>query len=166
MPTKFIPIRPKQFNSKAITKAIKRRADNVSKTMESDFLSGVKDWKHKVNFNVEVTLHGSGVSISIYTNDEVYKFVHDGTKAHEIVAKTPGGKLRFQGTYTAKTIPGTIQSRSGGSSGNYQYRVSVNHPGFEGRFFSKLIFKKWTPRFKREMELAIKEGARETGHSI
>lgn len=166
MPTAFRPVRYKKFKSEAIEKSIKRRADKVSKLMEKDFESGVKDWSHKVKFTVEVTLHGSGVSISIYTDDEVYKFVHDGTKAHEITAKAPGGRLRFQGTYTAKTVPGTIPSRSGGPSGDYQYRVSVDHPGFEGRYFSKLIFKKWNPRFKREMESALKEGAQASGHSI
>ena len=167
MPVIFKAIKPKNFDDKAIRNALKSKADRVSKLIEKDFLEGVRTWEHKVSFDTEVIINpNGGVSITVDTDDEIYTFVHEGTRPHKIEPKTPGGKLRFQGTYTAKTVPGVIKSKSGGPSGEFTYRNFVNHPGTKGRQFAKVIFKKWRPFFEREMQRALNEGAKNTGHSI
>jgi hypothetical protein len=106
-----------------------------------------------------------GVSIAVDTFDEIYEMVHEGTRPHLIRAKKKK-TLKFQGTYSAKTTPGVIQSKSGGSSGPSLYRQVVRHPGFKGRNFTKPIFAKWRPFFERQMQRALDEGAKKSGHSI
>lgn len=167
MPVIFKAIKPKAFNNKAIVDSIKQRGETAKNLLLKDYQAGTRTWSHKVEFDAELIINpNGGVSITVDTDDEIYTFVHDGTKPHKIEPKTPGRRLRFQGTYTAKTVPGVIQSRSGGSSGEFQYRQSVQHPGSKGRFFTKPIFKKWRPFFEREMKRALAEGAKNTGHSI
>lgn len=162
----FKAITPKALKVAEIYKAIESRAEGVKKGVLKDFQSGVKDWNHKVEFEAEVIVNpNGGVSIIVDTGDKIYFFTHEDMPPHEIRAK-PGHKLRFQGTYTRKTIPGVIQSRSGGPSGEFIYRDFVMHPGSKGTHAATIILKKWKPFFEREMQRALDEGAKRSGHSI
>lgn len=167
MPVAFVPIKPKAFKSDAFVKEVTREATKAKDGMHNDYKKGVSSWTTKVDFNAELIVNPSGgVSITVDVDNEIYTFVHDGTKAHTIKPKKPGGKLRFQGTYTAKTTPGIIQSKSGGPSGEFVYRNIVQHPGTKGRNFTKLIMKKWKPFFQRSMKRALENAAKKSGHSI
>lgn len=167
MPVAFKAISPKALKVDEIYKAIELNAAVAKKGILKDYQKTTQTWDHKVDFEAELIINpNGGVSITVDTDDEQYFWVHEGTKPHEIRPKKPGGKLRFQGTYTAKTVPGVIQSRSGGPSGEFQYRDVVQHPGTKARLFSKPIFKKWKPFFERQMQRALDEGAKKSGHAI
>lgn len=166
MPVMFKPITPKALKVQAIYDSIEKSAKVVEAGILKDYKEGTRTWEHKVNFNAELTINpNGGVSIIVDTDDEIYTFVHEGTKSHVIKPKQ-AKRLRFQGTYTAKTVPGVIQSREGGASGEFQYSTGVNHPGTKARLFSKPIFRKWKPFFERQMQRALDEGAKRSGHSI
>lgn len=166
MPVAFKPILPKALKEQVFLDEIKAAAEVARKGILKDYQAGVKDWDHKVVFESEVVISGGGVGIVVDTDDQIYTYVHDGTKPHVIKPKKPGGKLRFQGTYTAKTVPGVIQSRPGGASGEVLYSATVNHPGTKARNFSKPILKKWKPFLGRQLQRALNEAARKSGHAI
>jgi hypothetical protein len=90
---------------------------------------------------------------------------YEGTKEHIILPKN-AKRLRFQNTYTAKTVPGVIGSRSGGPSGDTVFSNGVIHPGTEARNFTKIIEKTWQSKFKRIMEKAISNAAKRSGHAL
>ncbi|MDI9548188.1 MAG: hypothetical protein QM346_11390, partial [Chloroflexota bacterium] len=93
-----------------------------------------------------------------------YRYVAEGTKPHAIRPKR-ARMLAFPGTYRAKTTPGVIGSQAGGGSGETRYASAVAHPGTQAREFHKLIAKKRQSSFKREMEEAMREAARKSGHA-
>ena len=166
MPVMFKPITPKALKVQAIYDSIEKQAKVVEAGILKDYKETTRTWDHKVDFRAELTINlNGGVSIVVDTDDEIYTFVHEGTKPH-VIKPRQAKRLRFQGTYTAKTVPGVIQSREGGASGEFQYSAGVNHPGTKARLFSKPIFRKWKPFFERQMQRALDEGARKSGHSI
>ena len=168
-------IKPARFNSLAFAYAIAAAANEAGKEIQKDFEATTKTWKHKPQFVKEVDVKTSPVQVLVGTDDEIYRYVDEGTKPHPIFAGIYTGKsnkkaLAFQwggkGSYKAKTSPGVIGSRSGGPSGPFVAFPYVQHPGTKARNFDKMIQKKWTPRFKRLMEKAISTGAKKSGHSI
>ena len=168
-------IKPRRFRSEAFTRAITAAANEAGKEIKKDFEATTKTWKHKPDFVKEVDTKASPVQVLVGTDDEIYRFVDEGTKPHPIFAGAYTGKsnkkaLAFQwggkGSYRAKTKPGFIGSRAGGPTGPFVAFPYVQHPGTKPRHFDKIIQKKWTPRFKRLMERAMSAGAKGSGHSI
>jgi hypothetical protein len=168
-------IKPARFKSEAFTKAITAAANEAAKQIEKDFEATTKTWKHKPKFVKEVDVRTSPVQVLVGTDDEIYRYVDEGTKPHPIFAGIYTGKsnkkaLAFQwggpGSYRAKTSPGVIGSKAGGPTGPMVAFPFVQHPGTNPRNFDETIQKKWEPRFKRLMEQAMSAGARGSGHSI
>lgn len=135
-----------------------------AKEITADFEKTTQTWDHKPKFESVISLTGPGPTVMVGTDDLVYKFVDEGTKAHEIVPKRPGGVLVFPGTFSAKTIPGVIGSRAGYKGGEIIKRPRVHHPGTEARRFTEVIKGKWEKRFKSDMEDVMREAARDSGH--
>jgi hypothetical protein len=136
---------------------------------EEDFQATTATWKHWVKFEKTVDL-GDPLRAAVYTDDEIYRYVNDGTEPHPIFAGIYTGKsnkraLAFPGTFSAKTAPRVIGSGAGASGGKTSVVPYVNHPGTEAREFDAVIQEKWTPRFKNTMEKALRDGARATGYS-
>lgn len=168
MPIIAKAIHPKKFKAEAFVKAIEREAkpyaDGVKRDYEKTFQNWKPEDKPRLIVNININLGGS-VSISIDVEGEIYSYVHEGTRPHIIKAKRVK-YLKFSSGYTAKTQPGRIASMAGGPTGEALYRQVVHHPGFEGRFFSKAIVKKWRQPFYKAMQRALDKGAKESGHSI
>lgn len=166
MPTVFKPILPAKFKVNGFVEELAIASRDVEKGMLKDYQAGVKTWNHKPDFTSKTVINmNGGISIEVSTEDEVYTYVHEGTGPHDIRPRR-ARRLRFQNTYTAKTIPGLIQSRSGGASGDVVYSRGVRHPGFPGRFFSKPIKAKWGPFFSRQIQRAFDKAVKKSGQSI
>lgn len=166
MPIILHPITPKAFKSQVFIKELTKAMESVEAGIKKDYEAGVKDWSEKPKFTSKTTVNPNGaVSVEVDTDDEIYTYVHEGTGPHPILPKK-AKKLRFKGTYTAKTVPGVIQSRQGGASGDDVFSAGVMHPGSKGRFFSKPIKKKWEPFMKRQTQRALDKAAKESGHGV
>lgn len=159
-------IKPSRLRDDALRLELLNAMRRMGTKIKGDFEKTTATWKHKPKFEVLVSLKGVGPTVVVDTNDEIYRYVSEGTKPHVIRPRTPGGRLAFQGTYTAKTSPGVIGSTSGGSSGDMVYAREVHHPGTQARDFHKVISKEWQGKFKREMEEAMRKAARDTGHGM
>lgn len=165
----FKAIKPKRLREKEMRLTLLNAMRKAGTQVRKEFERTTKTWEHKPKFVEIISLTGPGPTILVGTDDKVYQWVDKGTKPHEIWAGAYTGKsaakaLRFQGTYTAKTVPGVIDARNGGSSGDVIVRPFVHHPGTEARGFDEKIQKEWEPKFKRLMEDAMREAAKESGH--
>ena len=129
----------------------------------------VANWEHKPDFKARKSIGADAISISVYpagANKKIYIYVTKGTRPHPI-PRTPKSKgwLAFMwggpGSYKAKTAPG---GKFGGPGvvvgGKMTFAKQVQHPGFEGRNFEKVIKddnKRW---FSRTMESAWRRAIR------
>lgn len=143
----------------------------VGTKIKADYEKTTATWEHKVKFEQQISLSG-GPQVEVYTTDEIYGYVDQGTKPHDIWAGYYTGKsnkkvLAFSSQSTPKTIPGVIGSSAGSAGSVDTFRPYVaNHPGTKARNFSKEIEKIWQPRFKREMEATMSRVAKVSGHAL
>jgi len=163
-------IKPKRFNEAAFTQRITAGAQKAGKGIQADFAKTTEHWKHKVVFELVMVLPSPAVEVMVATDDEIYNWVVKGTPAHEIWAGAYTGQsdktmLFFSSQFVPKTQPGIIGSNPGFVGERDTFTPMVNHPGTEPRNFDKIIQKDWEPKFKRQMEAAMREAARASGHS-
>lgn len=91
----------------------------------------------------------------VYTINEIYGYVNDGTDGH-IVAPKNKPFLAFQPNYTAKTSPSRISARAGGAKGGYVYTRKGHYvKGIKAREFDKQIAKLRKESFENDMGEAL-----------
>jgi hypothetical protein len=134
--------------SRTLTNAL----NGVAKDIQIDLKVTTQTWKHKVEFPISSP---SAYRRIVATDDEVYGYVNDGTQAHTIVPRTPGGVLRFNTPFTSKTLPNQIMSRAGSVGATEVIARGVQHPGTEARKFDVAIRDKWDKQFGPIMQRAI-----------
>lgn len=161
----FKAVTPRKLNESAFVQAFTDAMNEIDDEMVKDFQETVKTWEHSVVFTSETSIGPDGVYLYVYTTDEIYAMVNNGTPEHIILPRTPGGKLHFQGGFKPKTAPGVIGSVDGGKSGDWVHALGVVHPGFQARDFTGTIHKKWIGRFKSRMVKAMKQGRERCGHA-
>lgn len=116
-----------------------------------DFNVTVQTWEHKPQFKTAGNQH----SRRVFTEDAIYTYVDEGTKAHDIAPRNKK-VLVFNRGGRAKTQPGVIGSRKG-SKGSQQVITPkvIHHPGTKARDFSGTIQAKWQKQFHLIVQNAI-----------
>lgn len=125
-------------------------------------------WNHKVTFEMKVSLRRVEAEgyVKVWTTDEIYGYVNDGTRPHMMgpilpvnkkVLKIPTGGVR------PKTRPGRLASYKGGARGPYAFAKSTKrymHPGGEARDFTGIVARRIekTRRFEKRLDDAIGRG--------
>lgn len=101
-----------------------------------------RKWKNKVKFS-RLTKQARGQTRQLIVAEgtdkalEIFGYVDEGTEAHLIFPKKPGGKLAFQSNYSARTAPiANSKAGTGKSSGKTIFSEGVLHPGTEARDFT------------------------------
>lgn len=138
-----IPFDKKAFPDVKVMEAAMRKAthDLRGKIM-ADFRSTVQTWEHAVNFRSRTEASGGNLVLYVYTADEIYRYVNDGTKPHIIKARNkPNLSVRMG--FHPKTMPGRIQSGAGGYDGPVRFTPKVSHPGTVARNFAYTISQKY-----------------------
>ena len=158
-------IRPSKMSDRGMRIRFINGMKRVGKGMLEDFESTTRTWDHKPSFSMNMSLRGIGPAVLVGTDDSIYRLVNEGMKPR-IIRPVRAKMLRFQVGYQAKTVPGVIGSRPGGSYGKVVFAKEVHHPGFEGRKFDDLIVTRWKPRFKDEMHRVMREAIKASGHAI
>ena len=158
-------IKPRKFRDAAFELAFARAAQLTQRGIAADFEKTHKTWDHDPKFVSTIRRRAGATVVRVATTDDIYRFVTRGTKRHKIVAKN-SPVLVFKGTYKAKTLPGTVRSRSGGSSGPTVVAREVQHPGTKARNFDKLIAADWRKKLRRIYLQFMKDAARASGHGI
>lgn len=155
-------IKPKRMRDDRLRLELLNAMGKVGTAMKKDYERTVRTWNEKPEFETVESLKG-GPTLLVGTDDVVYKYVDEGTKAHIIRAKN-APRLAFPSVYRAKTDPGKLDAHAGGPSGDTVFAVQVQHPGTEPRDFTKIIQEKWEPKFREAMQQAMVRAARESGH--
>ena len=112
------------------------------------FEATVTTWNHPVEFRREKKFTLDIKAIRIYTDDEIWNWVSQGTKEHPIYPKK-GKFLHFQENFTPKTRKGWAGSQSGGRSGAWTHPRFVEKHKIEAREFEKAIAKEARPKFRQ-----------------
>lgn len=167
----FKTIKPERLKDDKMRLTLLNAVRKAARDIRKDFEKTTRTWEHKPKFEEVVSLTGPGPVALVGTDDKLYRWVDEGTKPHEIWAGAYTGRsqhrhLAFREGFEPKTIPRVIDSRQGGTWGPYRYAPMVHHPGTEARQFDKTIAETWESKFKRRMEQAMSEAAKDSGHAI
>lgn len=149
----------KLYDNAKMQSAIHGALDQVGKGMLQTFQAITADWKTKVVFAVKVEFTGGNASVTVWTDNEIYGYVTEGTKPH-IIVPIRARMLRFQTGYRAKTSPGSIRSSGGGASGGVVYARVVHHPGTKARKFERNVVKRYQDVLPAVVQMAIAQALR------
>jgi len=161
-------ITPKtKFKSSIFRDEVRAAAEQIRRDVLLDYVKTVETWRHQPKFKSEVKLGGGEVQTSVTTDDEIYGYVEKGTRKHIIRPRKKGKKLYFKaGGFKPKTHVGVIQSVPGSPGKKSVFANEVVHPGTKARNFTRVIAKKWQPRYTRAIEKALERAAEKSGHRI
>lgn len=159
----FKQIKPGRFQGSAAVNILTGATRKAGNDIRKDFELTTETWSKKPKFEVVYQVKPNGPEVLVGTDNEIYRYVNEGTKPHPIFP-VRAKALRFQSGYTAKTVPGQLYSRAGGAFGETVFRGYVMHPGTEARKFDEIIQKTWRSKFKSRMEEAMRQAAKATGH--
>lgn len=135
-----------------MARALTNGLNATAKGVQTDFNVTAQTWQHKPTFAITSP---TPYQREISTSDEVYTFVNDGTKAHDIRPKQPGGRLLFTTPFRAKTVPRQIRSNQGSKGTTPAVAQVVHHPGTTARDFDQVIAQKWDKQFPTIMQRAV-----------
>jgi len=141
--------------------------NNIGSDMRDYYQDVTASWKTKTTFNVYLKVTPELISVYVDPKSDIFRYVDEGTgqraggSAYIIRPKRPGYPLRFRGGYNARTQPvARYDVGDGTSSGNYVSTYEVLHPGITPREFTKTAQENIKRRFKRDIENALRRGAR------
>ena len=167
-------IKPKRFKDKEFNRIFRNRLKRVGRELiRIDFEPTVRTWDHDVKFKMRthLTERTPSPSVEIYTDDEVWNWLDQGTKPHEIWAGAYTGKskkktLAFPTAFAPKTQPRMLASMPGQSGGPMAFTPYVEHPGTTAREWTKTSAKVRKPWFKKQMQEGLHEANVAGGHKI
>jgi len=157
----YKPVFPKKFNPSAFEAESRRAMKMVQDETNKLYARTVKTWEHKPKFESNYRETSAGITVEVFTTDEVYGYVNNGTRPH-VIEGNP--YLAFMSAYKSKTTPSKIDARKGGGSGPTIIRQKVQHPGTEARNFDTAIAAKIAPFQAHRLRIAMKKARVDSGH--
>ena len=151
MAARFRTIIPKLLPPKVFDDAFERASRAMEKDVKGAFQDRVKDWKHQPVFRGYVRVTKSpGTLISITTQDEIFKFVDEGTIPHII-----------------KPVRAKVLHWIDKPTGEDRFAKLVHHPGFKGRKFTEEIVAIWSGGLMADyFDQALGEAIQASGHAL
>lgn len=155
--------------SKAIRAEVRTAARDTARDLANWLTIAVREWEHKPRFagRIDVNRDFIEVKVDVAGNAKlIFFYVDKGTglygpkkSAYEIKPKQPGGMLKFQTGYSARSAPGAkIGQGTGEHFGEWISKKSVLHPGIRPRNFEKVAIEELTPDFYDRISDAIAAG--------
>lgn len=158
-------IKPKRLKEKEMRLELLNGLRAAAKAVEKDYLLTVATWKRKPKFETIIALGKSKAEFLVGTDDEIYRYVDEGTKPH-LIFPVKARALHFFAGGGPKTQPGVIGSSSGSKGSSEVFTKAVNHPGTKARKFSEVINRKHERAFKERMHEAMRKAREKSGHAI
>lgn len=140
---------------------VRRGLDNTAAQAKRDMQKVTRTWEMQPIFAVVTSTKRNGLSISVQTNDKIFRLVSLGAPPHKIRARL-APMLMFKNKYKAKTKPNVLSSSDGGKSGDTIRTLEVDHPGHAARNFHILIAKRLQTKLQQEMNRALRDYLRVT----
>jgi len=161
------PVDPKVLE-KAIRHEKARKGEDIVKLLEKT----VRTWSDKVNtpqFSASVRDRGKDVVIEVTITGtqlalDKWKWLDEGTKAHDIVpVRARALKFNWPG-FVAKTKTGVLDSFAGqAADGPVRFRQLVKHPGTEARGWIIEARRIMEKGFGKRVNIILKEVVEEGG---
>ena len=158
-------IKPKKIKSAQMRADLVAAVVATGKEIDAFFLLTYATFDHKPRFVIENKDEENKISAAVYTTDQIYAWINDGTKPHVIRPKK-AKMLAFPSAFRPKTSKAVLTSGQGYKSSSRVLALQVEHPGTEARSFDERIEKKAIPNFKKRVAAAMKEAADDSGHAI
>lgn len=150
-----------RFRFPAVSAEIDQTIKEFEKIAVAEHAAVVKTWKHQPEFKVRrygwLVKGNHAISVQVWTDDPVWRYVDEGTKPHVIRPKKPGGVLAFPSQFKAKTQPQVLKSGTGSSGGATVFSKGVRHPGTKARNFSPMLQRKLDNLFGVMINAAIRK---------
>lgn len=160
----FKSIKPAKFKSSIFREELTLAAEKMAPQIKKDFQKTSATWKEKPEFQAGVQIGraagirggpSTGVAVEVVTDNAIYGYIDEGTRVR-YATMTPD--------FQAKTKPKVIRSYRG-RGGLLFVNKKRPRPGIKAREFSKTIRKKWQPLFRDQMDFAMRNAGRKSGHS-
>lgn len=131
-----------------------REAEAVGKLYEKT----ISTWNNKPTFNTVKDFGTKELSITISTESDIYRFLHDGTaKRFAIMSKG----------WVSKTTPQVLSSGPGAGFVVLRGKtVSPPRPGIKAREWTRFIIRDREGKFRVNMEQAVTRGLNKSGAVI
>lgn len=144
----------KNLQLPSLEKIVLEEAKKEAKKLKQEFGGTVTRWKRKPQFTI--TLQEGG-NFEVGTDNEIYKYVDEGTKPHVIRAKNAPYLSFFRTGFVSKTKANSLNTRAGRAANqNFRQPQMVKHPGTKPRNFTKLIRERSRKRYGNNVIKAIK----------
>lgn len=155
--------------SKSIRAEVRKEARQTGRDMADWLGIAVREWQSKPRFVGQVIMlpDYTEVRVNVAGNmKKIFFYVDQGTglygpkkSPYPIVPKTPGGMLKFQTGYSARSQPGAkIGMGTGERTGDWVSAKAVMHPGIKPRDFTKKVIEELNPDFYDRISDAIATG--------
>ena len=149
--------------NRLLRNAVRRYGRVIQKDMEQ--LTSTWDDQPVYKVSTHVTARVPSPSVEVYTTDKRWKWIDKGTKPHAIWAGAYTGKskaktLAFPSIFSPKSRPNKLRAYRGKRGGPTVFRPYVEHPGTKPRNWTRLLEKRHSKRFRREMEKTMREAVR------
>lgn len=148
----IIPDRP-LADPAALGAELARVIDEAAQQIAKEFAGTVETWNEKPAFAVETS---APLTRNIYTRNQIYEWVNDGTPPHEILPITAHA-LSFMTGGASKSSVGSLGARPGAEGSEHHFSRGVHHPGVAARQFDRLIEEAWLEIFPARIQAAIDE---------
>lgn len=144
----FRTILPKLLPLKVFDDAFEKASRQMEKDVKGAFEDAVSEWEHQPTWRGYVRVGADQIYISVGTNDLIFKFVDEGTKAH-IIRPVRAKTLRWV------------------SGGETFFAKEVHHPGTKAQKISQTIRDIWSGGLMAEyFDNYLVQAIRESGHAI
>ena len=145
-----------RLSPERINKAVEKHLDKSYDRIKSLYAETYATWEHKPKFVFEKKMESNGMRYKYYTEDEIYGYVHNGTKPHDIY---PRGDYPlafpwagFPGAHEPRTEPRIVGSWGVNTNENGMYFFRhVNHPGIKPREFTRMIYEEIEPVITKQL---------------
>lgn len=158
---------PKTIDITKADREFKEALDSTLKIAEREFNKTTKTWDHQVRWSKQIYQTPVGPGGVYETDDDIYRWLNNGTKGPYKIPKAGPGLLAFPSGYRAKTVPNLVYSRGGGAYGPMVFvNGQVTHPGIKPRNFDTEVAKVVMPWFVKYGNTAMKKFRDSCGHAI
>ena len=148
-------IKPAPFNDRAFDEKIIRALNRTADLISRDYERTVATWDEQPEFKQKFTINADEISVSVFTTDNVYRFLHDGTRVRYAVMSKG---------FRPKTRVNRLTSGAG-RGGRTHIDVIHPRPGIQARNWTQRIVKVREKQILRLFTNAIKGAIHESKHA-
>lgn len=162
----FRAIKPKPLNLRAMQAVTREEMVKVTDEIEEDYQTATEDFDRKTKFQKSVKRIPRGIMGTVVYQDDILKFVDEGTEGPYVIVARNSRVLAFQPNYKRKSIPDMAQTQSGGPSGETIFRPYVIHPGIKPANITKVLARRWQGKLPLRMRAAMARVVQVSGQKI